>query len=1023
MVMLSTIQITNIKNLLNKIGENDEFEVMFNNYKHDNKLSIIKFMEILKYIKYKNVNDKLELKYETILDIIFDYEPNNLYRVSIKGIENINSFLNLVHQRPNHVLFSILLTQSEFINNENFTYIRKHKEIANIIDIDQYDIRIRKSVELLLTEKDFTNILNNHINPTSKINFRYKNRLTLDLLNDDENKLSIDLTTIQFNQNVNNIFSSPKDYEIEIDYSVNRNNKKKINFDNIANVIINEMTVIKKIIEGNDILMSKDDIKMVLDAYKKLVSFNDSMTSLYTMQPISADVQHIVDKVPNLYSVTDKADGEKNQLFIYNNSVYLINSNLNIKKTKYKSDLNNTLLEGELIFMINDTKTNIDRKYIFMGFDCLYYNNKDIRNEPLLIKRLEYLNKVCDNLNKNIYICKDFTDKFNLENQEIFYKKEIEKFYENLNTQVEKLKLNEIFFHPKLFLFPTGGSVCEIYLFAYLIWMYYSKSKMNYKLDGIIFTGLDQKYTRDKRDHKYPIYKYKPPITNSIDIYLTFQRNLETNTYLEIFDNSISNQTNQTYRVANFFVGDLIGNKEVPVLFMKEEQNHEAYFPLVNGEVRDHEGNYIQDNTVIEVVYNNDPSVPHPYRWVILKTRWDKTEYVYKYQKKYGNFKDVAIKTWKSIKDAVTIGEIKNLSNVNTFLQQQKTLQQRVNSYVITTDRQQDIYYQKITNLCKKMREYHNWIKSIIIYTYCSPVKEPNSNNKRRISVLDIGCGRGGDILKWYHAKVGEYVGIDVDYYGIYSSTDGAVSRYNEVKSKFPDFGKVSWIQADGSVLLSNPDNQANKLQNMTNENKQLIDKVFTKNRKFDCISSMFALHYLFDSAESTKNLIQNVNNYLKVGGYLIFTLFDAQLIMNKLADTDTFTTYYTDDDGTRKKLFEIVKKFDGKLENKEGLAVDVHMGWIMQENKYETEYLVTPELLNKVMKKADCRLVETDLFANLYNLNQQYFTSVIEHEENPKNYQFYKKVAAYYDELNGIDKESRGFTFLNRYYVYQKIK
>lgn len=1012
MVMLSSSQVTQISNLLDKIKPNDEFEIMFNNYKNDNKLSIIKFMDILKYLKYRNFNDKLELKHEVVLDVIFDYEQNNFYRVSIKGIKNINEFLNLVHQRANHVLFSILLTQSEFFKNENFTYIRKQRDNNNVIDIDNYDIRIRKSTETPLTEKDLKNLTNMGLNSSNKFCFRYKNRLSLDVINDNNHKLSIDLTTIQFNSNVNNILNSPKGYEIEIDYSVKGEKKSP----KIVDKIIKEMEIIKKIIEGTDVLISKEESNNVIDAYKKLVAINESLNgSLYTMQPISAEVQHVVDKFPNFYSVTDKADGEKTQLFIYNKSVYLISCNLSVKKTMYKSDLSNTILEGELIHLVDK------KKYIFMGFDCLYFNNKDMREEQQLKIRLDNLNKVCKDINKNIYIIKEYDDKFSLEGQEKYYKSQIDAFYDNLEKHIDKIKVNEIYFHPKLFLFPTGGSLCEVYLYAYLIWDYYSKSKMSYKLDGIIFTGLEQKYSKDKREHKYPIYKYKPPTTNSIDVYLTYQRNLEKNTYSEIYDNSIGNHNNQVYRIANFFVGDLIGNKEVPVPFMKEEQNHEAYFPLINGEVRDQDGNYVQDNTVVEVVYNNDQAIPHPYRWTILRTRWDKTEDVFKYQKRYGNFKDVAIKTWKSIKEAVTFDEIKNLANPNTFNAQQKTLKLRLNATVITSERQQDIYYQKQTNLCKKLREYHNWLKSIIIYAYCGPIKEFGSTQSKRTSVLDIGCGRGGDILKWYHARVGEYVGIDIDYYGIYSSTNGAISRYNEFKKKFPDFGKIQWIQADPSVLLE-PTYQENRLPNMTSENKQTIEKVFTKNKKFDCICSMFALHYLFDSKESTNNLVQNIKNHLKVGGYLCFTLFDAKLVMDKLGDKDTFTTYYTDDDGSRKKLFEIVKKFDGKLEDKEGLPIDVHMAWIMQENKYETEYLVTPKLLNKVMKDAGCQLVETDLFSNLYTINQQYFTQVIEHEENPKNYKFYKKVASFFEELKGIDKESKVFSFLNRYYIYKKI-
>jgi hypothetical protein len=156
---------------------------------------------------------------------------------------------------------------------------------------------------------------------------------------------------------------------------------------------------------------------------------------------------------------------------------------------------------------------------------------------------------------------------------------------------------------------------------------------------------------------------------------------------------------------------------------MKEENNHEAFFPLVKGEVRDVEGNFIQDNTVIEVIYVNNQSIPHQYRWSILRTRWDKTESVIRDHKKYGNYKDVAIKTWKSMKEAVTIDEIKKLSNPNTYGQQLKILQSRIDTTLITSDRAQDKYYQEITNLLSLMKGFHNWVKSILIYTYCQGIK------------------------------------------------------------------------------------------------------------------------------------------------------------------------------------------------------------------------------------------------------------------------------------------------------------
>ena len=48
-----------------------------------------------------------------------------------------------------------------------------------------------------------------------------------------------------------------------------------------------------------------------------------------------------------------------------------------------------------------------------------------------------------------------------------------------------------------------------------------------------------------------------------------------------------------------------------------------------------------------------------------------------------------------------------------------------------------DIYYQKITNLGKIFREFHNWIKSIIIYSYCAQGKENMVGKNKKKSVCN----------------------------------------------------------------------------------------------------------------------------------------------------------------------------------------------------------------------------------------------------------------------------------------------
>ena len=42
---------------------------------------------------------------------------------------------------------------------------------------------------------------------------------------------------------------------------------------------------------------------------------------------------------------------------------------------------------------------------------------------------------------------------------------------------------------------------------------------------------------------------------------------------------------------------------------------------------------------------------------------------------------------------------------------------------------------------------------------------------------------------------------------------------------------------------------------------------------------------------------------------------------------------------------------------------------------------------------------------------------------ENVKNKEFYNKVSKFYGELKGQDKESKTYSFLNRYYIFQKME
>ena len=178
--------------------------------------------------------------------------------------------------------------------------------------------------------------------------------------------------------------------------------------------------------------------------------------------------------------------------------------------------------------------------------------------------------------------------------------------------------------------------------------------------------------------------------------------------------------------------------------------------------------------------------------------------------------------------------------------------------------RQENKYYQEKSILAASMRDYHNFIKSNIIYTYCAL-----KYNKKSLDILDIGCGRGGDINKFYHSRVGSYIGIDLNYANLFSASDSATSRYNNFKKKFPNFTNMKFIQASASIEF-NYNNQFPIIGNMSDENKKLLINTFGENSKstnyktFDIMNIQFSIHYYFENDNSLNNFLNNVKKYLR---------------------------------------------------------------------------------------------------------------------------------------------------------------
>jgi hypothetical protein len=1032
-VIFNKQELDKLKKNYSKLENDDEFEIMFGGYNKSNHISMKKFLDIMKFLKNYSKSNKMKIEYTNTLDISYNYDKNNFhtYRISIDGVDRINTLMSSLNNRKNHTIFSILASKIANNDDKSLSIINKIKDFDNTYNIDNYDMRVRLAKEKKVTKKELNDLTELERVAKFGIILRYKNRFSVIIENNSDIEIRIDLTSVKQGNNINTINTYPFNYELEIDL----NKKKKLSAANekkYLDIFLNSVYTIKKVVEQSNYLIPISEKQQVIRKYKELLYGNEKAASrsLYGMTSQSLEVVHIVDYLPNRFSITDKADGVRALAIIYNSKLYFIFSNLDVKYSGYElsssnKKYNDSIIDGEYIFL---PKHN---KFLFASFDLLYYGSEDVRSESILSNRLNKLSDILKKCFDYKFEEKEYKDNFNLEKKNLFYKKRASEHVKYVNNSIIKSKKEHII-SKKFFTFISGGSDSEVFKYASTLWNLYTKdSNVNtpYTLDGIIFTPQDQKYTTILRDTKYRIYKWKPPNQNTIDFFVKFEKNKDTGKILNVYDDSNEEKiAGKVYKILNLYNGKAINNVEIPVLFRKADNLHIANLLDNNGVIRDEEGDIIQDNTVVEFSYNDDMDIPFNFRWVPLRTRHDKTESVIKYKKKYGNNSDVANKIWSSIQQNVTMQDLELLGNIKSYEKQMNELRKRIDASTVAIEKQQDIYYQKITNLAKPMRNFHNYIKSNIIFSYCSP---KNINGKQhKLSILDIGCGRGGDIQKFFHSRIKNYVGFDPDSNGIHSSTDGAISRYNTFRKKMPNMPRMDFMIGNGGALLDY-ESQLKSNGKMSDMNSNLIKKYFGINKEdknyqtFDILNCQLAIHFLLKNDTIWNNFCSNVNKFMADDGYLLISTFDGDMINEKFNTLNGTITHNYIENGESKKFFEFSRNYDKNIKDikRTGLTYNAFVTLIKDdEDKFDTEYIVSKDfIIEELKKKCNLDLVETSLFYDNYLQQEAFFKKIAPVEENNSSKSYFMKVAEYYNQEDSVNKASLEFTKYHRYFIFRK--
>ena len=136
----------------------------------------------------------------------------------------------------------------------------------------------------------------------------------------------------------------------------------------------------------------------------------------------------------------------------------------------------------------------------------------------------------------------------------------------------------------------------------------------------------------------------------------------------------------------------------------------------------------------------------------------------------------------------------------------------------------------------------------------------------------------------------------------------------------------------------------------------------------------------------------------------------------------DKVLHHYTEN-GKKKKLFEYKKLYTDSNLKKTVLAIDFFNATFMNEDTYETEYIVEPEFfINELETKCNLVLLDTDTFENQFNKHRFFFENIVEYENNDNTKDFFMKIKYFYNFEDDINKNSFELSRLNRFYIFQKV-
>jgi hypothetical protein len=871
-----------------------------------------------------------------------------------------------------------------------------------------------------------------------------------------------------------NVFNNQESYEIEIEVD-NRSIGPGTEFQTPDSLLAALRKVIKYVLsglQGTLYPISYPEQDEVIGDYMKMIWGDEyepsrRVTSQNFLGPNSITLQltNIApldenSNIPNIrkdFTVTDKADGERHLMYISKTGkIYLISTNMDVKFTGAKTtnqECLNTLLDGELI--VHDK--NGEFINLYAAFDIYFYKNKDVRQFTFLLREEEK-----DMYKSRFYLLENFTHilkPISIIDTTTKVAKDEKKGLKEMLLQYSKAGTSPIRFVMKKF-YPMSSKQ-TIFDGCRMILERAEEGLFEYETDGLIFTHMyygvgstviGKSGPKTKITWEYS-FKWKPPQYNTIDFLVTTLKSPTGEDVIKsIYEDGLSMSANvqyNEYKILELRCGfsekndgyinpcqDIIDDNlpEYKPRFEDTTGRSNDYLPkrfyptepydpnagICNlmlklddsgaKQMFTESGEVITDNTIVEFSYDIDID-KQGWNWQPLRVRHDKTSKLRRGEREYGNSYKVCNENWKTIHPTGRITENMLMSGLG----------------IPDINVSEDIYYNTPAGKMKTegLKNFHNlYVKKMLI----------GGVTKHGDTLIDFACGKAGDLPKWIAAKLAFVFGIDYSKDNLENRLDGACVRYLKAFKMTKNMPRALFVHGnsafnirDGSALLNDKAKQitAAVFGNGPKEADKIGKGVAKQYGKgdvgFNVSSCQFALHYFFENPDTLKGFLKNVAECTKLNGYFIGTSYDGKLIFDDLRKVKTGESIQIVDDG--KKVWEIVKDYGAETFDDDSSCIGYKIN-VYQEsiNQYIYEYLVNYDYLDRIMESYGFKLVSKEE-ANDMGLPQgsglfsELFMNML--DEIKRN----KFKASLFGESPNMSKAEKKISFLNRYFVYKKVR